>query len=56
MLSNKNSNFNQDLLFSFCWKSMVREEIVKSVSKTILMGQVEEKSDQEKAKQSLFTW
>lgn len=35
---------------------MGHEEIVQSVTKTILVGQAEEKHDQEKAKQSLFTW
>lgn len=31
---------------------MVHKEIVKSVTNTILIGQVEEKHDQEKAKQA----
>lgn len=48
MLSNKNSNFQQDLLSSFCWKSVVHEEIVKLVTKTIFINQIGENHDQQK--------
>lgn len=54
MLSNKNSNFKQDRLSWFYWKSMVHEKIITLLTKIILINQVEEQSDQEKAKQNLF--